>query len=161
MADMADVADGCVADGCCTVVQMAAEQHPDLRLDLEDWSVAKLKGLEHPDWRLAEDLVAVEESVIRCLGRDTFLDELDSSVSPVREAPPLFNCSPFALLCCARQGITAATAAAHRYKRQCSRLHLHFDSNVVFRKTRTRNPTIPTQLMQLIAWACSIGFICM
>ena len=63
MVDMPDVADGCV-DGCCTVVQMAAEQHPDLRLDLEDWLVAKLKGLEHPDWRLAEDLVAVEESVI-------------------------------------------------------------------------------------------------
>ena len=98
MADMADVADGCVADGCCTVVQMAAEQHPDLRLDLEDWSVAKLKGIEHPDWRLAEDLVAVEESVIRCLGRDTFLDELDSSVSPAREAPPLFA---HRLLCCA------------------------------------------------------------
>jgi len=98
MADMADVADGCVADGCCTVVQMAAEQHPDLRLDLEDWSVAKLKGIEHPDWRLAEDLVAVEESVIRCLGRDTFLDELDSSVSPAREAPPLFT---HRLLCCA------------------------------------------------------------
>jgi hypothetical protein len=77
---MADVADGCV-DGCCTVVQMAAEQHPDLRLDLEDWSVAKLKGIEHPDWRLAEDLVAVEESVIRCLGRDNFLDDLESSVS--------------------------------------------------------------------------------
>ena len=54
--DMADVADGCVADGCCTVVQMAAEQHPDLRLALGDWSVAKSKGTEHPDWRLAEDL---------------------------------------------------------------------------------------------------------
>jgi hypothetical protein len=70
-----------MVDGCCTVVQMAAEQHPDLRLDLEDWSVAKLKGIEHPDWRLAEDLVAVEESVIRCLGRDNFLDDLESSVS--------------------------------------------------------------------------------
>jgi hypothetical protein len=78
---------------------MAAEQHPDLRLDLEDWSVAKLKGIEHLDWRLAEDLpvVAVEESVTRCLGRDTFLDELHSSVSPIRAAPPLFaHC----LLCC-------------------------------------------------------------
>ena len=28
MADMADVTYGCVADGCCTVMQMTAEQHP-------------------------------------------------------------------------------------------------------------------------------------
>jgi hypothetical protein len=68
------VVDGCAADGCCTVVQVAAEQHPDLRLALGDWSVAKSQGTEHPDWRLAEGLFAVQESVSRCLGRGTFSD---------------------------------------------------------------------------------------
>ena len=113
---MADVADGCV-DGCCTVVQMAAEQYPDLRLALGDWSVAKSNlGIEHPDWRLAEDLFAVQESVFRCLGRDTFLDELHSSVSPIRAAPPLFaHC----LLCCTMRarGLQRRAATAHRHKR--------------------------------------------